>query len=243
MTKLLVSVRNATEAIDALNAGADLIDVKEPKHGSLGRASTQVLNDVAAAVAGRVPISAALGEIGEDIEASALQALCHFNFAKIGLTQAVSCSNWRATWREVVNRLPPGVASVAVIYADGDSYNAPPTESILREAVKLGCAGVLLDTFAKDGRNLFEHWPVSAVGELLAFTREHQMFGVLAGALKGKALLQAAALEPDYVAVRSAVCRGARTDSLSAELVARLATQLGSSTDAVGTTNPGKERV
>ena len=36
MTKLLVSVRDAAEAIDALAGGADLIDVKEPLAGSLG---------------------------------------------------------------------------------------------------------------------------------------------------------------------------------------------------------------
>src|SRR5207237_10897019 len=34
---LLVSVRSATEAGAALEGGADLIDIKEPRHGPLGR--------------------------------------------------------------------------------------------------------------------------------------------------------------------------------------------------------------
>ena len=36
---LLVSVRSAAEAITALEAGADVIDVKEPSRGALGAAS------------------------------------------------------------------------------------------------------------------------------------------------------------------------------------------------------------
>ena len=36
MAKLLVSVRSADEAEVALEGGADIIDVKEPLHGSLG---------------------------------------------------------------------------------------------------------------------------------------------------------------------------------------------------------------
>ena len=36
--RLLVSVRNASEARAAINGGADVIDIKEPDHGPLGMA-------------------------------------------------------------------------------------------------------------------------------------------------------------------------------------------------------------
>jgi uncharacterized protein (UPF0264 family) len=42
MSGLLVSVRNVEEAEAALAGGADLIDIKEPLHGSLGAASAEV---------------------------------------------------------------------------------------------------------------------------------------------------------------------------------------------------------
>ena len=63
MTGLLVSVRSAAEARIALEAGADLIDVKEPRRGALGAADPAVWKDVCRAVAGRVPVSVALGEL------------------------------------------------------------------------------------------------------------------------------------------------------------------------------------
>ena len=55
MTRLLVSVRSAEEAADAVSAGADLIDVKEPSAGSLGAATPEVVAAVMEAVAGRRP--------------------------------------------------------------------------------------------------------------------------------------------------------------------------------------------
>ena len=52
MTQLLVSVRDAAEALFAVAAGADLIDVKEPSRGPLGAPDRQTLDAVLAAVAG-----------------------------------------------------------------------------------------------------------------------------------------------------------------------------------------------
>src|SRR3712207_4897772 len=59
--QLLVSVRSAEEAEAALAGGADLIDVKEPRGGSLGRAEDWVLAGVLRRVSGRRPVSAAMG--------------------------------------------------------------------------------------------------------------------------------------------------------------------------------------
>ena len=66
MTRLLVSVRSAAEAEAALRGGADVIDVKEPGRGPLGRADDAVIADVVRLVAGRRPVSAALGELCRD---------------------------------------------------------------------------------------------------------------------------------------------------------------------------------
>src|SRR5215468_9568595 len=62
---LLISVRDAAEAEAALRGGADVIDVKEPRRGSLGRADAATIAAVVACVAGRRPVSAALGELVE----------------------------------------------------------------------------------------------------------------------------------------------------------------------------------
>ena len=63
--RLLVSVRNAAEAKAAADAGADIIDVKEPDRGSLGFADPSVIADVCRTINSRCPVSAALGEYSD----------------------------------------------------------------------------------------------------------------------------------------------------------------------------------
>jgi hypothetical protein len=61
---LLVSVRNAAEAAEALDGGAAIIDVKEPRHGSLGPAEPETIAAVARVVGTRRPWTMACGELG-----------------------------------------------------------------------------------------------------------------------------------------------------------------------------------
>src|SRR5688572_22177610 len=60
---LLVSVRSAEEAVAALAGGADVIDVKEPNRGPLGAADPQTIAEIVRVVRGRVPVTAAAGEL------------------------------------------------------------------------------------------------------------------------------------------------------------------------------------
>jgi len=63
---LLVSVRDAAEAAAALEGGAAIIDVKEPRHGPLGAADPEAIAAVAQVVGSRRPWTMACGELGGD---------------------------------------------------------------------------------------------------------------------------------------------------------------------------------
>ena len=226
MTRLLVSVRDAEEAEAALAGGADLVDVKEPRDGSLGRASAQALCEVADVVGKRAPLSAALGELNEPLDEATLRALEGYNYAKIGLAGALRCDGWQSAWSRAVHRFPAQVQPVAVIYADGEAHHAPPTDEILRLAIEFRCAAILIDTFKKNGRGLFDHWSPEETGRVVEFTRDQHLISVLAGALDAQSVHEATALKPDFVAVRSAVCREDRASPVCAELVSQLSSQL-----------------
>src|SRR5262245_62338339 len=91
MTRLLVSVRSVSEADIALAGGADVIDIKEPMHGSLGRASNQVINAIQKRIAGRRPLSAALGELlDEPVPPDDFSGL-----VKAGLAGCAHSHDWR----------------------------------------------------------------------------------------------------------------------------------------------------
>lgn len=226
MTRLLVSVRSAQEAASALAGGAAVIDVKEPLRGSLGAADSRVWREVAAAVAGAVPLSAAMGELGQH-EITDLGELFDFTYAKLGLAGCGKMPTWREQWSRQVERLPAGVAPVAVVYADWqEETNAPPPGDIIEFAEKLGCTALLVDTYNKHGPSLLEHISWDELRGLVDHARQVGMQVVLGGSLNAAAFPQLLPLQPDYLAVRRAACREGRSGTVDQELVARLAETL-----------------
>src|SRR5487761_1630141 len=99
MTRLLVSVRSPQEACLAAEAGVDLIDLKEPRQGSLGCVGLGVARRICDGFAGSRPQSMALGELadwcGDDWKrCAAIPA--GIVFAKIGLARCARSPSWRA---------------------------------------------------------------------------------------------------------------------------------------------------
>src|SRR5436190_17043914 len=64
--RLLVSVASASDASAAFEGGADFIDAKNPTAGPLGALSARVFSDIRKAVAGRRPVTAALGDAADE---------------------------------------------------------------------------------------------------------------------------------------------------------------------------------
>jgi uncharacterized protein (UPF0264 family) len=222
MTRLLVSVRNEAEAEVACQRGADLIDVKEPAHGSLGAADPATMTAIVERVAGRVPVSVALGELLEGRTLSPALA-DRLQYAKFGLAGCRQQTDWTGRWARAIEALPPGVLSVAVAYADWQSAGAPDPWTVLAEAERLGCAAILVDTWDKSRGSLVAHWDLAELARWVAAAQEEGLTTALAGSLGWTEMDQVLALAPDFVAVRGAVCTGGRAGQLDAELVHRLA--------------------
>lgn len=221
MTRLLVSVRNREEAQIALAAGVDLIDVKEPNLGSLGAASATLGAQIVALVAGRTPVSAALGELLEFDGAGGWDE-AGVDYAKFGLAGCADFSDWPLRWRTAWQTLRPTCGRIAVAYADWQAARAPHPQQVLEQASTAGCAGLLIDTFDKAAGSLFAQLSTEALQRLIEQARQAGLLLVLAGGLQGDDFRRACALQPDYVAVRGAVCQGGRSNSIDPQLVAEL---------------------
>jgi len=228
MSRLLVSVRSAPEAELALAAGVDLIDVKEPRRGALGQANGEVIAAVVSTVAGKRPVSAALGELLDDNQPREFAALPAVDFAKIGLAGCAHVRDWPRRWRRALGSLPPSVACVAVVYADREAAQAPAARDIVERAAEYGCRAVLVDTFDKSAGGLLSQWSLAQLDEWIAQVHALDMLAVVGGRLciaDIDRLLTAGlpTTRPDYFAVRGAACGGARDSELSTVLLAELA--------------------
>lgn len=215
---LLVSVRSADEARAALTGGATLIDVKEPARGPLGRADEAVIAAVVAAVDGRRPVSAALGELADGMASIPAVGLA---YVKWGLAGCLDGRDWRALLRpRLAAAGPPRVVLTA--YADARCARAPEVEEVLALAAEQPGGVLLVDTFTKSapsgGRRttLLDWLPVGRVIELCRRARAADVRIALAGSLGLTEIAELRPAAPDWFAVRGAACahgdRGAPID-------------------------------
>jgi uncharacterized protein (UPF0264 family) len=224
MTRLLVSVRNVDEARLAIAGGADLIDLKEPHRGSLGPVAPNVMRDVVELVQGQLPVSAALGELTDwDLNSGKLLPP-GLSFVKLGLAGCALRANWPRQWEAALAKLPPWVATVAVVYADWRTAQAPRPSQVLEHSIRLGCRAVLVDTFAKGtsakrGPALVDCWGISKIEQFVVDVQRGGLWCVLAGSLRLAHLPQILAAKPDWVAIRGAVCGPTREGPLKAALL------------------------
>ncbi len=226
MTRLLISVRNAVEARDALSAGADLIDVKDPARGSLGAAGPDAVVEVVQAVAGKVRVSVALGELRDFRGIGGVAIPCGVSYAKVGMAGCGNWPDWPERWGVLVRRLGPKVGPVAVVYADAAAAESPEPDRILCEAKRLRCQAVLVDTFDKSRGSLLEAWSLDRLAAFVIAVHQEGMLAVVGGSLAFETIPSVAALRPDYIALRGAVCRDGRNGPLDAERVRRAAQEV-----------------
>jgi uncharacterized protein (UPF0264 family) len=232
--QLLVSVRSAEEARAALEGGAGVIDVKEPSRGSLGRADERVIRDITAAVGGRRPVSAALGEW---VEQKGSIPDADLTFVKWGLAGCRRNPNWRrdlAWLLEQQARPQP----VLVAYADWQCAQAPSVEEVFALVREHPGSVMLLDTHCKDASKvigkkrptLLDWLPAAWVFDLCARCRESGVRIALAGSLGTPQIRELQAARPNWFAVRGAVCEeGNRQGAVQAEKVRQLVEMLDSS--------------
>ncbi len=223
MTGLLVSVRDAAEARSALAGGVDILDVKEPRRGALGAAEPGVWRQVLDVCRGRVPASAALGELDEAEAAGDLQNLQGFDYAKIGLAGCANLPDWPARWARLLARLPRSVAPVAVVYADWQACESPSPGEVIQAGAAQACQAILFDTWDKQQGNLLDHLSLAALAGWQASSQRHGMQVVLAGSLDASTIRRVWSLGADYLAVRGAACAGTRTGRIDERRVRHLA--------------------
>jgi (5-formylfuran-3-yl)methyl phosphate synthase len=219
----LVSVRSGAEALVALEGGADVVDVKEPRNGALGAAEVRVWREVLGVLQGRVVVSVALGELLDDESEARAGETRGFSFAKIGFAGCEGIGDWGVRWERVIEKLPVGVEAVPVAYADWGNAGSPQPMEVLSLAEESVARMMLIDTFDKCAGSLLDVLPME---KLRGIARQATKRGVrlaLAGSLVSESIERVLELAPAYVGVRGAACVGGRDGTIDLGRVKSLA--------------------
>ncbi len=202
MNAMLASVRNVAEARIALAVGCDWLDIKEPDDGALGQAPLAVVRAIVRLAAGRVPVSATIGDCWDSpaiiAPAVAVMAATDVDYIKVGIRAREVDATTLAALRETS---ADGRAVIAVCMAE-----APPTGADLAALAATGVRGVMLDTIDKTGPRLTVLLNIDALRSFVIDAHRLQLLAGLAGKLRVTDIATLVSCGADYLGFRSALC-------------------------------------
>lgn len=215
MTQLLISVKNLVETQLAIDAGVDIIDLKDPSVGALGALGLQETAHIVAFIDGLAIVSATAGEhhasLNELVQAIEARAEIGVDIVKIPVSSLFYDEQFIV---EMAKLTIVGIKIVAVFFADTEL-----DLNLLEKLRKIGFYGAMLDTQGKQDDLLH----VQSKGFLKDFVLRCEQNGLksgLAGSLKSQYVEILTEINPTYIGFRGGVCENhIRTTALSIKKV------------------------
>ncbi|MGB3457894.1 MAG: (5-formylfuran-3-yl)methyl phosphate synthase [Halobacteriota archaeon] len=231
--KLLVSPKDVEEAKAVIRGSADIVDVKNPKEGSLGANFPWVISAIRGLIEEEkgkgVELSAAIGDFDYKPGTASLAALgaasVGADYIKVGLYGV-------KTKHEAIDLLSGVVKAVkgydadkkvvAAFYSDYTRIDSVSPFEIAEIGKEVDIDVAMVDTGVKDGRSTLEFLSEE---ELKTFFSDSKALGLetaIAGSLTFDDIPTIKRINADILGVRGMVCGGNRNDSVRAELVSKL---------------------
>jgi uncharacterized protein (UPF0264 family) len=231
--KLLVSPINVEEAHICRLAGVDIIDVKNPKEGSLGANFPWIIQAVKKA-AGNIPVSATIGDLNYKPGTASLAALgaavAGAEYIKVGLYDIHTKEQALDMLVNIVRSVKDYDKNKKVVasgYSDYRRINSISPFELPAIGKKAGVDVVMMDTGIKDGRSTFEFLTEHQLTEFVARARSIGLKTALAGTIKFDNIQALKRIQPDIIGVRGCVCGGDRNSTIKKELVEKLKSEIG----------------
>ncbi|MFP3908755.1 MAG: (5-formylfuran-3-yl)methyl phosphate synthase [Archaeoglobaceae archaeon] len=235
--KVLISPVDSKEAMESIEGGADIIDVKNPAEGSLGASFPWIIREIKGlAVEYGKLISATIGDMEYKPGTASLAALgaaqSGADYIKIGLfgakTEDEAYNMLRPVLRSV-KEFDEGKKLVAAAYADYYRINSISPLVLPRVGERAQVDVVMIDTAIKDGKTLFDHMKTDELEEFVEQSRKRELLCALAGGVKANHTAVLKGLDPDIVGVRTAVCKNGRDSKIEKDLVSSFIAEIAGS--------------
>jgi uncharacterized protein (UPF0264 family) len=212
--KLLVSVIDRTEAIESVKGGAHIIDVKNPKEGSLGANFPRVIRQIKEVMPKNLELSATIGDLPNLPGTASLAALgaavSGVNYVKVGLFGVKNSEESTTLMSEVVQAVKEYDNDLKIIasgYADYRIVGSVNPLELPFVAYKAEADGVLVDLKIKNGRdNLFNFLNDKQLQKFVSNAHTSNLLVALAGSLDKQDILHVHNLDADIIGVRGALC-------------------------------------
>jgi len=211
--KLLVSVVDEEEAYEAVRGGCDILDIKNPREGSLGANHPSVIKRIVERFNGEVEVSATIGDLPNLPGTASLAALgaasLGVDYIKAGLygvkepEDALNLMSWVV---KSVKETYPNVRVIACGYADYYNIGSLNPAYLPSVAWRSGADGILIDVKGKDYGKVFDHLDVEELTRIFSEARRLGLITALAGGLEAEDVAVVDKVGVDVLGVRRGVC-------------------------------------
>lgn len=212
---LLISPINAEEALESIEGGADIVDVKNPKEGSLGANFPWVIKNIREITPEGMHVSATLGDVpykpGTVSLAAAGAVVSGADYIKVGLYGTKNYDEALEVMENVVKSVREFDEDALVVasgYADAHRVGAVDPMEIPRIAADAGADLAMVDTAVKDGKTLFDFMDVEKLQKFNDSIHDYGLKSALAGSVKKDQLKLLYDIGCDVVGIRGAACTG-----------------------------------
>jgi uncharacterized protein (UPF0264 family) len=220
---------NIEEARAALQGGADILDVKNPKEGSLGANFPWAIRAVVELANGKVPVSATIGDLEFKPGTASLAALgaavSGAEFIKAGLLDVKNLDQAEEMLQGIVRAVKDFDSRKRVVaagYSDWVRAGSISPKLLPAAAAAAGADLVMVDTAVKDGRATFDFMNEQDLKDFISIGHDFGLEVALAGSIDFLHLELLKRLDPDIIGVRGIVCGGDRRSAIRADLVEKL---------------------
>ncbi|MFX1493295.1 MAG: (5-formylfuran-3-yl)methyl phosphate synthase [Promethearchaeota archaeon] len=216
--KLLVSPRNLKEAVVAIKSKVDYIDCKNPDEGSLGANFPWIIKEMKKLIPPNSLqlLSATIGDFpylpGSASLAALGAAVSGADIIKVGLKGPTNLDEGTNLMQKVVKAVKHYNNNIKIVtagYADKKRMGSSPDFLDLpRIAADSGSEIVMLDTYIKDDKGLFNFLSVKQLLQFKNLAKDLNLEVALAGNLRKDSISKINEISPDLIGVRSLVCEG-----------------------------------
>ncbi len=224
--RLLVSPMNLEEAKAALAGGTDILDVKNPREGSLGANFPWAIREVVELAGGAVPVSATIGDLQYKPGTASLAALGaayagadYIKAGLLGIHTPSQASEMLVNIVRAVKDFDSRKRVVAAAYSDHERVDSIDPAILPEVAAYAGADVIMVDTAMKDGRSTFEFMTEEELEAFIRAGRDQGLDVAIAGNIGFQHMDLLMRLDPEIIGIRGMVCGGDRQASIRQDLV------------------------
>ena len=203
MSKILASIKNLSEARLLINTDIDIIDIKDPSNGALGRLNKNDIEDIASFIGNKKLTSSTVGDLPNDEELIFKNvnevSSTNIDFVKIGV--------YENSYINTLCKIKSSKKLIAVFFAD----KFLPSEIELIKLKNSCFSGVMVDTSNKEAGNLFEHASYKDISKFISVAKDINLLTGIAGSINESHIDKIIKLSPNYAGFRGALCENKKS--------------------------------